>query len=172
MKNALKTSMRPRLTLAADTAEDLMTPNPVSIGADALVSEAVAALIDKGVSAVPVIDEAGHPMGVLSRTDLLVHDREKFEYVPEEKEAGREAEREERIRGKKLQVVNVDRTRVRDLMTPTIFAVPASAPARRVVDEIVSLKVHRLFVVDGQGVLVGVISAFDVLRHLGEVEEE
>jgi predicted transcriptional regulator len=28
------------------------------------------------------------------------------------------------------------------------------------------LKVHRLFVVDAAGVLVGVISALDVLRHL------
>jgi predicted transcriptional regulator len=28
------------------------------------------------------------------------------------------------------------------------------------------LKVHRLFVVDRAGVLIGVISALDVLRHL------
>jgi predicted transcriptional regulator len=28
------------------------------------------------------------------------------------------------------------------------------------------LKVHRLFVVDENGVLVGVISALDILRHL------
>jgi CBS domain-containing protein len=28
------------------------------------------------------------------------------------------------------------------------------------------LKVHRVFVVNGGGVLVGVISALDVLRHL------
>jgi hypothetical protein len=30
----------------------------------------------------------------------------------------------------------------------------------------VGLKVHRVFVVDASGVLVGVISALDVLRHL------
>jgi CBS domain-containing protein len=30
----------------------------------------------------------------------------------------------------------------------------------------VALKVHRLFVVDADGVLVGVISALDVLRHM------
>jgi hypothetical protein len=30
----------------------------------------------------------------------------------------------------------------------------------------VGLKVHRLFVVEQSGVLIGVISALDVLRHL------
>jgi CBS domain-containing protein len=30
----------------------------------------------------------------------------------------------------------------------------------------VGLKVHRLFVVDQSGLLIGVISALDVLRHL------
>jgi CBS domain-containing protein len=38
--------------------------------------------------------------------------------------------------------------------------------AGKVVSEMVSLKVHRLFVVDDDGILVGVISALDVLRHL------
>jgi CBS domain-containing protein len=39
-------------------------------------------------------------------------------------------------------------------------------PADRVVREMVELKVHRLFVVEDNGTLVGVISVLDVLRHL------
>ena len=35
-------------------------------------------------------------------------------------------------------------------------------------EEMVELKVHRLFVVDRTGTLVGVVSALDVLRRLGE----
>ena len=37
---------------------------------------------------------------------------------------------------------------------------------QKAVDDMVALKVHRLFVVDRRGVLVGVISALDVLRRL------
>src|SRR5690349_10530953 len=66
-----------RLTLWAETAADLMMPNPMSLRAEATVREAVAALTDRGFSAAPVIDEAGRPVGVLSRADVLVHDREK-----------------------------------------------------------------------------------------------
>ncbi len=40
------------------------------------MSEAVLLLTDRGFSAAPVIDDAGRPVGVVSRTDLLVHDRE------------------------------------------------------------------------------------------------
>src|ERR1700732_1871378 len=71
----------PRLVLRADTAADLMTGNPVSVSEDATLREALALLIDSGYSAAPVIDRAGRPVGVLSRTDILVHDREMVEHL-------------------------------------------------------------------------------------------
>jgi CBS-domain-containing membrane protein len=71
-----------RMVLAAQTAEDLMTPNPISIQANATVQEAVVLMTDRGYSAAPVIDEAGRPIGVLSRTDILVHSREHGRHAP------------------------------------------------------------------------------------------
>jgi hypothetical protein len=65
-----------RLILQAETAADLLMPNPVSIPETALVREAITLLTEKGFSAAPVIDEAGRSVGVLSRTDILIHDRE------------------------------------------------------------------------------------------------
>src|SRR4051794_12856213 len=75
------TTAPPLLCLRADTAVDLMTPNPVSIREDATVREAIGLLIDRGYSAAPVIDNAGRPVGVLSRTDVLVHEREHVEHL-------------------------------------------------------------------------------------------
>ena len=48
---------------------------------------------------------------------------------------------------------------------PVVFSVAPQDSVTRVVGDMLALKVHRLFVVD-DGVLVGVISAFDVLRKL------
>lgn len=173
MKNRLKLETRRRLTLWAETAADLMTPNPLSIAADAPVKEAIAFLTDKGFSAAPVIDAAGRPIGVLSRSDILVHDREKVEYVPAVPDYYEEAE-VTTSSGEKLrtgfQVENVDRTWVRDIMTPIVLSVAPETPVGTVVEDMLGLKVHRLFVVDGNGILVGVISAFDVLRYLGADE--
>jgi CBS domain-containing protein len=146
VNNALQTEARPRLCLWADTAEELMMPNPVSIRGDATFAEALALLTDRGFSAAPVIDDAGRPLGVLSRADILVHEREQLAARP----------------GAAAQAA----ARVRDLMTPVVFSVAPETAAQKVIHEMLSLKVHRLFVVDGDGVLVGVISAEDVLRHL------
>ena len=155
--------------LRAETAADLMSVNPICIREDAMVHEAVALLTDKGFSAAPVIDGAGQPIGVVSRSDLFIHDREKMPYqaaVPDyyaAEELSRAHERKERGSS---HGAGADRTRVKEIMTPVVFSVAPDTPARRVVEEMLALKVHRLFVVDGGGVLVGVVSATDVLNHL------
>jgi CBS domain-containing protein len=158
-----------RMTLKATKAKDLMRPDPVSIAETATVREAVAFLVDKGFSAAPVIDKAGRPVGVLSRSDVLVHDREKVEHpAPEyyrEKDIKLEGELAD---GFEIEVV--DRTSVGEIMTPVVYSVSPNAPASEVIRDLLSLKVHRLFVVDKSGVLIGVISTMDVLEHL-EAEE-
>jgi CBS domain-containing protein len=63
------------MVLAAETAADLMTVNPKSIGHRATVEEATAFLAGRGISAAPVIDDAGRPLGVVSRTDVLIRKR-------------------------------------------------------------------------------------------------
>src|SRR5262245_40198288 len=71
----------PRMFLSARTAADLMTENPVSIDHDATVREAVALFTAKGFNVAPVINDAGKPVGVLSSSDILVHDQERPEYL-------------------------------------------------------------------------------------------
>jgi CBS domain-containing protein len=158
----------PRLCLRAETAADLMSPNPLSVRADASLREAIAMLIDRGYSAAPAIDEAGRPVGVLSRTDILVHDRETIEHlIPVAEFYAEELTTDDNEPlGEGFQVERVDPTRVCDVMTPAVFAVGPQASPARVIREMLRLRVHRLFVVDSDGVLIGVISALDVLRCL------
>jgi CBS domain-containing protein len=143
------------LMLQARTAADLMTTNPQSLRQDATVAEAAAFLSTRGFSAAPVIDEAGRPVGVVSRTDLLHHHGQKAVRLLAAPlgrgEGGSEPGGE---------------APVRNVMTPVVFCVHADTPAAKVVDKMLALNVRRLFVVDDEGVLVGVVSAFDVLRGL------
>jgi len=169
MTVATKVEKRAGLVLRAETAADLMTEKPVSIRDSATVAEAIALLTDKGFSAAPVIDPAGRPVGVVSQSDILIHDREKATYlepVPEYFErANLSASLGEKVPGG-FQVEKADQTQVRDIMTPAVFSVAPDSPAAHVVGQLLALKVHRLFVVDEDGVLVGVISALDILRGL------
>ena len=168
MPASVSTKSSARLTLNAETAADLMTPNPISIQAEAGVGEAVTLLTDKGFSAAPVIDTAGRPVGVLSRADILVHDREaaargtaspyyqQAQLVLAANEAGADD----------AAARQAGAFRVGDIMTPVVLSARPDTPARRVVEDMVGYQVHRLFVVDDGGVLIGVISALDVLKRL------
>ncbi|HEV3260154.1 MAG TPA: CBS domain-containing protein [Gemmataceae bacterium] len=51
-------------------------------------------------------------------------------------------------------------------MTAVVLSVGPQTPPSTVVDAMLSLSVHRRFVTDHEGALVGVFSATDVLRHL------
>jgi CBS domain-containing protein len=172
MKKPSKTLTPARaIVLDAETAADLMTTNPVSIAEGATIREAVALLTDRGFSAASVIDAAGRPVGVISRADILAHDAELMADTSAAAEydsrSGLTAPSGESLRSG-FQVERVDRTRVREIMTPVVLSVAPEAPAATVVVQMWALKVHRLFVVDRAGVLVGVISTVDVLRRLRE----
>ena len=133
------------LSLHAETARDVMTPGPFSLHATATVAEATTFLTARDFGAAVVIDAAGHALGVVTKTDLLVYQREKAD----------------RPHGPGHPTPTV-----RDIMTPATFTVRDDAPVKTVIDQMLGLNVHHLFVTDEAGVVVGVISAVDVLKKL------
>jgi CBS domain-containing protein len=161
-------SRKKTLSLKCATAHELMTPNPISISAISTLKRALAFLLDHHFSAAPVIDEAGRAVGVFSITDIVRHIKKQSaakssrnEYydmaslaLPDGGWFGPEAE-------------GGDETEVRHVMTPLVFSVTPNTPASQVIEAMIEENVHRLFVVDDAGVLVGVISTFDILKRLG-----
>jgi CBS domain-containing protein len=173
-------------------AKDLMKPNPVSIRCDAGIREALELLTDRGFGAAPVIDEAGRPIGVVSRTDILIHERECVRHarVPDCTGSTRDETNWDTfpvphcigtIRddtdwdsfpdpsgSEKFSIEVTDPTTVGEIMTPAIFNVALDTPARKVVRRMLELKIHHLFVSDSEMALVGVISPLDVMRRLAD----
>jgi CBS-domain-containing membrane protein len=130
------------LTLQATTAADLMSTGPVSIADTDTVPEAVTVFMERGFGAAVVIDSAGHPIGVVTKTDVLMHTR------------------------RRQPGLEPDDTPVTDVMTPAVFSVRTDTSARSVVEQLLESGVHHLFVKDAVGVIVGVISPVDVLKKL------
>lgn len=132
---------RARRTKLEDVlVRDLMTPNPVSLRHDITVRDAARFLAERGIGAAPVVNDAGRAVGVLSRSDVLL-------------------------------AVNagVDRAPIREVMTPSVIAVGAGDTALDVSEIMVRHMVRRVFVVDGEGVPVGVVSTTDLLSALAEL---
>jgi CBS domain-containing protein len=156
----------PRLTLQADTAADLMSANPISLRENASVQEAIALMTDRGFHAAPVIDEGGRPIGVVSVTDILIHDREYVGYLKTRDVTVASDLRAHASLPDDMGIEIVDRTVVGEIMTPTIFTIRDTALAGDVVQAMINKQVHHLFVADEGGVLVGVISASNILKKL------
>lgn len=166
MTTATRTTHRPRMSLAADTAADLMTANPISLEREASVHEAIALMTDRNFDAAPVIDAKGRPIGVITVTDILVHDREYARFLKTGDSTARSDAKLHARLPEDFGVEIVDRTRVDEIMTPAVFTVTPETPVPVVVKKMLDLKVHHMFVADREGTLVGVISSCDVLRCL------
>jgi len=163
MKPEVFTSRR----LSTATAAELMTANPMSVRENATIQELVALLTERSISGAPVINEAGRPVGVVTQADILVHDREKGEYSTPVSDVDDWVDLDAhpgKLGAAGGHVILTDPTLVGEIMTPVVFSVTLTTPAKKVIEEFVSMKVHRLFVVDDDGALVGVISPLDVLR--------
>jgi CBS domain-containing protein len=146
-------------------AVDLMMSNPVSIRDTATIAQLVAMLIERGISGAPVINEAGRPVGVVSQADVLMHDRERYQHVFSQAATLPESDQ---AAPRSAGAEGIDGTLVQEIMTPIVFSVSLNAPAEEVIAELVRMKVHRVFVVDKDEALVGVISPLDVLRAMME----
>ena len=166
--NATMSKPTGHLVLRGRPTSDLMSPNPVSLHENATLREAISFFVDRNLSGAAVIDDAGRPVGVLSQSDILIHNREQVETLtaPEE-DYGTPLPR---AWWDHYQLERGETTLVRDLMTPAVFCLRLDTPAFEVVEQMRDLNVHRLFVIDVGGVLVGVVTAMDVLRLL-EVED-
>ncbi|MET1128373.1 MAG: CBS domain-containing protein [Thermoproteota archaeon] len=59
-----------RRSLEHVPVEEVMTPNPVTVRVDESVRVAAQRMLEKGVSGLPVVDESGRVVGIVTKTDL------------------------------------------------------------------------------------------------------
>lgn len=142
-----------RHELQQATAQDLMTSSPRSIHESTTVKQAAEFLSLMGIGGAPVIDDAGRPVGVLSRTDVQRHLGRIPEALSDLASLSEEG-------GARASIP------VCQIMTRAVFSVRPETPATKVIAKLMALQVRRLFVVDPYGVLIGVVSASDLLRPL------
>ncbi|MEV0489761.1 CBS domain-containing protein [Streptomyces atratus] len=131
---------------------ELMTHDVVTVPRDATFKDIVRTLEEHQLSAVAVTDSAGHPLGVISESDLLPKSADQGDYFPPPPHPDLWE------RGK------AESTRAEELMSaPAMCARPAwtAAEAARFME---AQQVERLLVVDETDTLVGIVSRRDLLR--------
>jgi CBS domain-containing protein len=143
------------------TVKDVMTADVVGVRRDTSFKDMVGMLSMSRISALPVVDEAEHVIGVVSEADMLI------------KEADQGSDpgfftglRRRRDHEKAAGICAAD------LMSSPAIVIRPDEPVQHAARLMYDRGVKRLVVVDEAGHLVGIVSRSDVLGVFGRPDED
>ena len=142
---------------------DIMTTRVLSVAPTTSIREAARLMMDAHVSGLPVVDDEGAPIGILSKTDLLdrVHNEERAHGMEKLYYRAAFGQREPITSGFHVDG-ELDGT-VEEAMTPLVMKVPSSMTMEQAARIMAFEAVHRLLVVEDYK-LVGIVTTMDVVR--------
>jgi CBS domain-containing protein len=152
----------------AQRVTDVMNPDIMTVADEMTTGELVRFLTEREISGAPVVDGQGRLIGVVSMTDIGRHLAEPSDFASlasldfyrdtaDEMSPGDCGHRY----GDEREVM------VRDVMTPAVYQVPATALVVEAARIMVDNHIHRLIVTRDKEP-VGILTSIDLLRVLAE----
>lgn len=126
---------------------DLMTIDPITVGMSAMVEDAEELMRRHRITGLPVVDDAGRLIGVISQTDILYLDVPAVQALIRNRERG---------------------VRVGEVMSAPAVTIDSMASVQDAAIRMHAEHIHRLVAVDDHGRPVGVISAMDFVALAAE----
>ncbi|MBF2049281.1 MAG: CBS domain-containing protein [Leptolyngbya sp. IPPAS B-1204] len=153
------------------TVADVMSRNPIVVHPEDSLSEAVKTLAERRISGLPVVDQSGNLVGVISESDLMWQ------------EAGMTPPAYIMILDSVIYLENPAKYErdlhkalgqtVGEVMTKKeLVTVAPETPIRKAAQLMHDRKVHRLLVVDAAGHLIGVLTRGDIVRFMASHTNE
>jgi CBS domain-containing protein len=140
-----------------------MTTDVVSVGPDTPARSVAALLADRGISAVPVVNPAGEPIGMVSEGDLITRS-----------DSDRRARRDwwltllaegEELSPEFLATLREPNQAVREVMSSPVTSIDEDTALPQIAKLLVSHNIKRVPVLrDGR--IVGIVSRADLVRAL------
>ena len=149
---------------------DLMTRDVAVINRKSDVHELEKLLLEKRVHGLPVVNDDGILVGVISQTDLLAwHYNSGVDGVAFYDTSRLQVDDEDSMAG--LRLTDIQTAPVEEVMSPLVHCIRADMPIAVAASAMVGQRIHRLVVVDETFRVQGVISALDILRAIPGVDE-
>ena len=151
-------------------AKDIMSGNVVLAPSTMGIRELANLLTEKMLSGVPVVDDVGFIVGVVSATDIVSY------YSHENKSVKTDLTSQpdyylrdwhEALESGELQQFHIeeydDPGLISEIMTPIVYEVGEDAPLSEIAEMMVKGQIHRV-IVTNKGRVSGVVSSLDVLK--------
>jgi CBS domain-containing protein len=148
----------------AKTVADVMTPNPITVGPDTVLKDAIQLMADNHVGGLPVVNTDGDLVGILSQSDLMWQTTgidmpayimllDSVIYLKNPSQYSQEIH-------KALGQL------VKDVMSDHVVTIDPDQSVREAAHLMHDKKVRRLPVVNGDRQLVGILTRGDIVREM------
>lgn len=127
-------------------AEDIMTSNPACCGPDTPLTDVARVMVENDCGCVPVVDEAGRPVGVITDRDIACR-----------------------------AVAQKHDTRAMvaaDCMTTPVVSVVRDETVEECCELLESNQIRRVLVVEDDGALCGIVALADIARKAEDKTED
>lgn len=153
----------------AKTVADVMTANPVSVKPGASLEDAIKLLTEHHIGGLPVIDDGGALVGILSESDLMWQTTgmevpayvvllDSVIYLKSPKKYNEELHK---ALGQSVQ----------EVMTAKVITIGPDKSMREAAHLMHDKRIRRLPVVNDHGELVGILTRGDIVREMASAED-
>ena len=147
-----------------------MSPDPVTVTRDTGVEELARLLGGQDLPGVPVVDDSGHVVGMVTEADLVMTDDDGEDlHIPHYIELMGGLIPLEPLRHFEERLRKAAAATVGDMMTAPAVTVDADDPIRKAA-RLIAESGHNRLPVEEDGRLVGIVTRADVLRALATAE--
>ena len=145
---------------------EVMTREPITVKAETPLREAIKILAEKRISGLPVVDDAGHLIGIISETDLMwqqagVTPPAYFVIFDSVIYLKNPVEYERELHKALGQTVG-------EVMNEKPITISPDKPLREAAKIMRDRKIHRLPVVDDSEQIIGILSLSDIIRDMAQ----
>jgi CBS domain-containing protein len=142
-------------------AKDIMTRDVITVTKDQTVNQVIEILMDKNISGLPVVDENGNVIGIVTEGDLIYRSKKLeipryFTILDSYIFLDNTKKMEEQIR----KMVGY---RVEDIMTKNVVVVDSEETVEEIATIMTKKNVNRVPVIK-DGMLVGIVTRRDIIR--------
>jgi len=151
-------------------ARDIMSSPPISIHEDKTLREAIELLAEHRFSGLPVVNNEGKIVGIISDTDIIRYS-EKIKVVPHTNLSGWISPYVDvsTLATMRKGMDSLHQTRVSEVMTKKVFTVNEEAEATDIARLMNRRNINRIPVVDGNNKLVGVVTRADMVQCMAKL---
>ena len=163
----MTTTQTPAERWALVTAGDIMRTDVVVLSYAAPLSDIERTLSENRISGAPVVDEAGHIVGIVSLKDLVDRYAQDPDARPRRGPGFFHLSTHELGEGdfNAFEVPDESEDIAQDVMTAEIYSVPVSAGLREIAKAMSDHRIHRVLVEDEKR-YVGLISTMEIIDSL------